>query len=566
MFKSLPQDAREMMSWDWSRLEPYYKDLQQRPLDLDSLKSFLDDWSRLGERVSEIYSRLSVATTVNTADKEAEERYSNYLDNIYPKVKEGDQQIKDKFLKSGLKPDGFELPLKKMRTDAALFREENLPLLAEEEKLSITYDKIVGGQTVNWNGEEKTLLQLSPVYQEQDRALREKAYRLSSERKAEDREKLNDLWKQLLKLRLEIAKNAGYSDFRSFRWDEWYRFDYTPENCIEFQEAIEKVAVPAASRIYKKRSRDLGLDSLRPWDLNVDPLGRPPLRPFDNVTDLQTRTAMMFRKVDPQLGGYFETMMREGLLDLDNRKNKAPGGYCTSFAAARKPFIFANAVGVHDDVQTLLHEAGHAFHTFEKVALPYYPQRSVNLEFAEVASMSMELLAMPYLTKGEGGFYNAEEAGRVSREHYEFLITFWPYMAVVDAFQHWVYENPEAAAEPTELDRKWAELYLRFVPDIDWSGLEETLKIGWQKKLHIFQVPFYYVEYGLAQLGAVQVWKNSLNDKEKAVADYRKALAMGGTASLPELYAAAGAKFAFDEATLSEAVKLIEEKIEELEK
>jgi oligoendopeptidase F len=266
---------------------------------------------------------------------------------------------------------------------------------------------------------------------------------------------------------------------------------------------------------------------------------------------------MIFRNVDMKLGSYFHVMLDEQLLDLENRKNKSPGGYCTGFPAAKRPFILMNAVGLHDDIQTLLHESGHAFHRFESNHLPYYQQRSVGMEFAEVASMAMELLASPYLAKDKGGFYEQSDADRALADHLEKSILFWPYMALVDAFQHWVYENPEDAAHSSRCDDQWSTLWKRFLPWIDWSGLEDELATGWHRKLHIYTVPLYYVEYGLAQLGAVQIWGNALKDQTAAVAAYRTALSLGGTVPIPELFSTAGAHFAFDSETLKTAVTLM---------
>jgi oligoendopeptidase F len=353
-------------------------------------------------------------------------------------------------------------------------------------------------------------------------------------------------------------------DYRAFCWQKLLRFDYTPADCLHFHQAIEAKVVPAAKRIYEKRRQRLGVNALRPWDLEVDPLSRPPLRPFHNGQELQTKSLAIFQQLDPQLAAYFETMVNEGLLDLDNRKNKAPGGYCMPFAAVKRPFIFMNAVGLQDDVQTMLHEAGHAFHVFETSHLPYHQQLQVGEEFGEVASMAMEWLAAPYLS-APGSFYSQAEAARARLEHLERSVLFWPYMAVVDAFQHWVYENPTAAMNPADCDAHWAALWQRFMPGVDWSGLEQELMTGWQRKLHIHQAPFYYVEYGLAQLGAVQVWRNALTDQAEAVANYRRALALGGTVSLPQLYATAGAKFAFDGPTLGSAISLMEKTIAALE-
>lgn len=564
MFDTLPQEATAMSQWSWSQIEPYYHDLATRTLSKATVESFLSDWTRLSERVDEVHQRLYIATTLNTADHESERRFHTFLDEIYPAAEDAEQRLKEKFLNSGLEPAGFELPLQRMRAEAALFRPANLPLFTEEHKLSAQYDKIVGGQTVHWEGQELTLSQLQPVYQETERIRREQAWRLSAERQLADREAINGLWQKFLDLRRQMAANTGLKDYRAFRWQQLHRFDYTPADCFRFHEAIEAEVVPIAQRIYEKRRQRLGVASLRPWDLEVDPLDRSPLRPFSDVAELQTKSAAIFHHLDPQLGAYFDIMRDEGLLDLDNRKNKAPGGYCNALAAAKRPFIFMNAVGLHDDVQTMLHEAGHAFHVFETSPLPYYQQLQVGEEFSEVASMAMEFLGAPYLSAPDG-FYSQAEAARARIGHLEGSILFWPYMAVVDAFQHWVYEHPALALDPAQCDTCWAALWQRFMPGVDWSGLEQEMMTGWQRKLHICQVPFYYIEYGLAQLGAVQVWRNSLADEAGAVASYRRALALGGTASLPELYAAAGAKFAFDAPTLRAAVKLMAETIATLE-
>jgi oligoendopeptidase F len=360
------------------------------------------------------------------------------------------------------------------------------------------------------------------------------------------------------------------------------RFDYTPEDCKSFAAAIEQVVVPAATRIYQKGIQALGLESLRPWDLvdgwhsrptsfagtgtAMHAAGSRQLKPFSSIEELKSKTAAIFHQIDPVLGGYFDSLVAEGLTDLDNRKNKAPGAYCTSFTSIRKPFIFVNAVGTHEDVMTTLHESGHAFHIFETVRIPYIHQLAIPMEFAEVASMGMELLASPYLTKANGGFYTEAEAGRARVEHLEGMILFWPYMAAVDSFQQWVYENPKEGADPAVCDQKWGELWDRFIPGVDYSGLEEVKNTGWHRKLHIHQVPFYYVEYGLAQLGAVQIFGNARHDQASAVAAYRKALALGGKVTLPDLFATARAKFAFDTTTVKKAVDLMESVVKELEK
>ena len=572
MLKNLPTTPEALLAWTWPEIDPYYKELASSSVTDENVAAWLADWSRLGECIEELYARLSVATTVNTADQAAEEGMNKFLDGIFPNVMAAEQQLKEKLLASGLEPDGFGIPLRNMRAEADLFRAANLPLLAEQQKLAIQYDKILGAQTVAWEGQEVTLTRLAINFQQPDRERREKAWKLKAARQLADVEAINELWVKFMDVRARIAKNAGRPSYREYAWQQKLRFDYTPADCKFFAEAIERVMVPAATRIYEKRKKSIGVDTLRPWDLVDGWYSRPApatvaptLRPFASIDELKRGASIIFHKVDPVLGGYFDTLLAEELTDLPNRKNKAPGAYCTAYPTIRRPFVFANAVGIHDDVMTVFHESGHAFHVFETARIPYIQQLAVPMEFAEVASMGMELLASPYLTKTEGGFYPEVEAAHARIEHLESMILFWPFMAVVDSFQQWAYENPARGADPAACGARWGELWDRFIPAVDWSGFEEIKATGWHRKQHIHQVPFYYVEYGLAQLGAVQIFGNALRNQSKAVADYRKALALGGTVTLPELFAAAGARFAFDSATLKTAVGLMEAVIGELE-
>jgi oligoendopeptidase F len=368
-------------------------------------------------------------------------------------------------------------------------------------------------------------------------------------------------------VRVKIAENAGLPDFRAYMWKQRFRFDYSPEDCKSFHAAIEQVVVPAAQRIYERRRQRLGLDTLRPWDLNVDPHGATPIKPYETIDEFKSKSRAIFERVDPEFGEYFQIMLDEDLLDLESRKNKAPGGYSVGLQVAHRPFIFMNNTNTPWDVQTMLHEGGHAFHEFERAHVHFY-QRGENYlpqEFGEVASMGMELIASPYKTKEYGGFYTESEAARAMIELLEGNITFWPYMALVDAFQHWVYENPNQSSNAAKSEEKWAELWDRFIIGIDYSGWENMKKTYWHRQSHIFGAPFYYIEYGLALLGAAQVWANARKDQKKAVTEYRKALALGATVPLPELFAVAGAKFAFDAQTLKEAADLMEEVIGEME-
>ena len=569
---SLPTYAQDALDWTWTDMEPFYAELQARPLDAVGLDAWLADWSRVASFIGEINARLSLNYDLDTANADAEKRYFGFLENAAPAVQAAENGLTKRLLATELEPAGLAVPLRNMRAEVALFREPNLPLFTEERKIATQYDKIVGAQTVEWEGQERPLPQMRPVFENPDRAVRERAWWRVRERQLADRDALNEVWKQLIPLRRRIAANADCADYRAFAWKQYQRFDYAPGDCETFHAAIEAVVVPAVARLYERHRRRLGLDVLRPWDLTngewsrpAPPPGRAALKPYDNAADLLDRTIAVFTRVDPQLGAHFDTMRHEQLLDLDNRKGKAPGGYCTYFAQARRPFIFMNAVGQHTDIQVLLHEGGHAFHAFEASRLPLLQQLNTPMEFNEVASMGMEFLAGPYLAASAGGYYTEAEAARARTEHLEDALLFWPYMAVVDAFQHWVYTHPDDALDTDACDAAWRAQWLRFMPGVDWTGLEAELVTGWHRKLHIFRVPFYYVEYGLAQLGATQVWRNARRDQAEAVVNYRRALALGGTATLPQLFSTAGARFAFDADTLGPSVSLIESTLAELE-
>ena len=566
-FNSLPRDSKSILAMQWTDYEPYYVELEKRSLDESNIQEWLADWSTLAQTVDEHYWRLYIDTTLNTVDEAIDLRYRQYIQDIQPLAKIADQKLKSKLLASGLSPKGFETGLQRIRAEAELFTAENLPLIADEQQLATDYNKIIGALTVIWDGEERTSSEMFALFLDQDRSIRERAWRTVTDRRLKERENINGLWEKFMAVRLQIAENADMPDFRAYVWRQKFRFDYTPANCKAFHAAIEEVVVPAAKRVLERRRQKLGVDSLRPWDLNVDPFGDDPVKPYESMDEFKSKSRVIFEQVDPKFGEYFQTMMGEDLLDLEARKNKAPGAYSLGLHAVHRPFIFMSNTATPDDVLTLLHEGGHAFHEFERAHVNFFQRGEIYLpaEFAEVASMGMELLASPYLTKEQGGFYTEHEAALNLINQLEGIITFWPYMALVDAFQHWVYENPKAGSDPAKCEDRWAELWERFMPGIDYSGLDDAKKTHWQRQLHIHTSPLYYIEYGLAQLGAVQVFGNARRDQKKAVADYRKALALGATVPVPELFAAAGAKFAFDAKTLKEAVDLLEEVIAEME-
>jgi oligoendopeptidase F len=566
-FQKLPTTKDAILVLTWNDLEPYYSDLEARPLNRETVQEWLKDWSRLAETADEQYWRLNIATTQNTADPVIEEKFNKYVEEMQSLVKTAEQKLKDKLLASGLCPTGFETALRRMQAEAEIFREENLPLLGEEIKLVTDYNRIRGSMTFLFEGKERTFYEIYSLLYETDRSTRQRAWEAAQACLLKERQPINELWEKFMPLRLKIASNAGMPDYRAYMWKQKFRFDYSPEDCKSFHAAIEQAVVPAARRVYERRRQRLGIASVRPWDVDVDPYADTPIKTSQSDEDFLAKALSVFQHVDPGLGGYFQTMIDEGLLDIENRKNKAPGAYSLGLHAIHRPFIFMSNTNTPLDVQTILHEGGHAFHEFERAHIHFYQRGELYLpaEFAEVASMGMELLSSPYKTKEYGGFYTESEAARAMIELLETVITFWPYMAVVDAFQHWIYENPAQGSVASKCEEKWAELWDRFMVGIDYSGLEDHKKTYWHRQGHIFDSPFYYVEYGLAQLGAVQVWANARRDQKQAVTNYRKALFLGATVPLPQLFAAAGASFAFNAETLKQAVDIMEEVINEME-
>jgi len=553
---------------DWTVFQNRYNELAAAPLTADSVSGWLERWSELNRVVEEVGSIVHIESTLDTTDAAKEQAFLNFVENMEPGYRRAEQSLKERLLAYATSDEalgeGLRVPLRKMRNQADLFREANIPLLTELAKLGNEYDKITGGLKAEWDGEEKNLSQLDSLLLDQDRATRERAWRMIMGLWQSKRAELNDVFGRMLAQRHQMAQNAGLPDFRAYTFRAYDRFDYSPDDCRRFHDAIEAVVVPAAARVYARKRAKLGLDSLRPWDVDVDADGAP-LKPYQGQEALIQGSLNMFQHVGPALARHFATMAEEGLLDLDTRSGKALGGYCSSLVWRQRPFIFMNGDGVHDDVQTMLHEAGHAFHAFEAFSLPYIWQMDVPMEFCEVASMSMELLAAPYLTRAHGGFYTPAEAARARSQHLSSILLFLPYMAVVDGFQHWVYTHPAAAADPANCDAVWGDLWDRFMRGIDWTGFEAEKVSGWHRKLHIFHAPFYYVEYGMAQVGALQVWRNALRDQSQAVDTYHNALKLGGTRPLPELFAAAGAEFRFDEAMLTDLVALIEDTLQQLE-
>ena len=561
----LPTSADAFRDASWTDIEPYYQELASRSLDEDSVERWLADWSELESLVSEAGSLAYFAYTCNTADPALEAAQIRHDAEIGPKAQQARTRLQKRFVDLGYTRPGLQTTVERFRNQIELFRDDNVQLFTDISKLETEWAKVNGAMTVQWNGEQKTPAQLLPFLESSDRAEREKAFKLRAKAYLEQRDVLAGLFDQMLELRQQVGHNAGFDNYRDFIHREKNRFDYTPDDCFRFHAAVEETMRPVCARILERRQKKLGLESLRPWDLDVDPSGKPPLKPFADDRELIERTSDVVGNLDPDFRGYINTMASAGLLDLDNRQGKAPGGYSTTLNHRKLPLIFMNAVGIDDDVRTLIHESGHAFHGFEASRLPLLFQRHPGHEMAEVASMSMELLSSPYINKEGGGYYSVEDARRSNRIALEGVILFFPHCASVDAFQQWIYTDP-AGADAASRDLKWLELRRRLEADVvDWSGLDQERIARWYQQPHFFANPFYYIEYGIAQLGALQVWRNSLSDPAAAVRDYRSALALGATERLPDLYAAAGARLIFDAQGMKELASLVEEELARLD-
>jgi oligoendopeptidase F len=547
----------------WPDIRAHYDALEARMLTAETVAVWLADWSSVESAVTEAASLSAIAYTCDTANVAKEAAHRRFSMEILPFLEERSTALARKLVECGLEVPGFSEPLRRFRQGIAIFREANVAVSAEIESASATYQRITGGMTAEWEGRKLPLPQFQPFLLDPDRTVRERAYRTMTQPYVAARPEMAALFDQLFGLRQQMAANADFPDFQAYCFAAKNRFDYTADDCRRFHDAVEAAVVPAVERRMRRRRERLGVPSLRPWDLQVSADGALPEPAFADATQLAGTSARIFTQLAPALGHEFQVMIDEGLLDLASREGKAPGGYCDTLHAIGRPFIFMNAVGIEDDVTTLLHEAGHAFHSFAAHDQPLLWQRHPGSEACELASMSMELLAAPLLAQPTG-FYEPERAVRARREHLEDILTTLPHVASVDAFQSWIYTSGDGA-DASARDAAWLRIRSRFETAIDWTGLRDERIARWYKQLHIFLYPFYYIEYGIAQLGALQVWRNHRKDPTGAVAAYRRALALGATRSLPELYAEAGARLIFDVDGMRELTDLVEEELERLD-
>lgn len=546
----------------WDVLSPYFNQLLEREINNKTdLENWLKDRSELEAFISEDMAWRYVRMTCDTTNKELEQAYLFFVTEIEPQISPLTDKLNHKLIQSPfvneLEKEKYFIYLRGIRKEIEIFREENVPLMAEISTESQKYGAIIGSMSVEIDGKELTMQQAANFLKNPDRNKRETAFKKINEKRQAHAAELDELFNKLISLRHQVAVNAGFENFRDYMFAAMGRFDYTPKDCFDFHTAIQKEVMPLVKAFAEKRKKDLGLNSLRPWDMEVDTQNREALEPFTSGKDLIDKTERCFRKVDDYFAWCIETMDNMERLDLESRKGKAPGGYNYPMSETSVPFIFMNAASSTRDVETMVHEGGHAVHSFLSKDLELAAFKNCPSEVAELASMSMELLSYD----GQDEFYpNKEDFNRAKEEHLEGIIKILPWIATIDKFQHWIYSNPSHTAQ--ERKDYWLQLSKDFGTGmVDWSGYENIQAYTWQKQLHLYEVPFYYIEYGMAQLGALAVWRNYLNNKSKAIAQYKEALSLGYTKTIGDIYKTAGIEFNFTEGYIKELMAFVKDEL-----
>ena len=550
---------------DWISLEPYFKELTERPLKSKAdLSQWLQDLSELEAVVSEDACWRQIKMTCDTTDKSLEDAFTYFCMEIQPKLQAYADQLNKKLIAcsytSELDQSLYHTYLRSVRKSIELFREENIPIAAELSVLQQQYGAIAGKMTVEVDGKEYTLQQAAKFLESSDRKLRESVYHKIQDRRKQDENAMHELYSTLIAKRHQIAVNAGFENYRDYKFKELGRFDYTKDDCFQFHDAVKQYVLPLVNEIYERKRQKLGLDTLRPWDTEAEPAGTQPLKPFTTGEELYGKTVTCFDQLNPFFADCLRKMKEMNHFDLESRKGKAPGGYNCPLAESGAPFIFMNAAGQMSDVTTMVHEGGHAVHSFLAHPLPLSAFKEYPIEIAEVASMAMELFSMDHW---QAFFDNASDLQRAKEHQLERTITIFPWIAIIDKFQHWVYEHPQHSVE--ERTDAWMNILTEFSTSaIDYTGLDAYRAIGWQRQLHLFEVPFYYIEYGIAQLGAIGLWMQYKKNPKQALDNYMNALSLGGTKTLPELYNAAGLEFNLTPAYIKTLMEFVKTEMDQL--
>lgn len=549
----------------WESLEPLYTELRDRPINsANDLEKWLHDRSEVEAALEEDFAWRYIRMTCDTANEELLKNFQYFATEIEPKIAPYSNELNKKLVNSEwvdqLDHDKYFIYLRGVKKSLELFREENIPLQTEIQVEQQKYQSITGSMSVHIGDKEFTLEQASVFLKDTDRTKRQEVWEKITERRLQDKDQLDKLFDHLRELRHKVALNAEFENFRDYMFQALGRFDYTPQDCYAFHEAIEREIVPILREQAQKRKEALKLDTLKPWDMDVDISGKPALKPFSSGDELIEKSIQCFSNINRYLGERLEIMKDNNLFDVESRKGKAPGGYNYPLSETGAPFIFMNSANTFRDLTTMVHEGGHAVHTFLTADLELNDFKHCPSEVAELASMSMELISMD---NWDVYFDNEEDLKRAKRDQLFDVLKTLPWVAVVDQFQHWIYTNPgHTDAERTEA---WIQIYEPFGAGFaDWSGHQEAERNLWQKQLHIFEVPFYYIEYGMAQLGAIAVWKNYKENPEKGLQQYLDALKLGYTKTIKEIYETAGIKFDFSAAYVKELAEFVKAEMDKL--
>lgn len=549
----------------WELLKPYFDNLLSRPLDsTPALEQWLKDSSELGSVISEDMAWRYIKMTCDTNSEELRNSFNDFIQNIEPHISPISNQLNKKLIAcphtSNLTKQGYDIYLRSVKNSIDLFREENIPLNTQLQELEQQFGAISGEQSITYNGEKMTLQKASVYLKDLNRNVREEVYYKIMERRAEDETSLNELFSKLINIRHQVALNTGFKNYRDYKHRALGRFDYSVQDCLNFHESVKQHVLPLIKAHEEKRKLKLKINDYRPWDTSVDEEGKAPLKPFATAAELVQKTIICFSKIDPYFGNCIEIMDRMRRLDLESRIGKSPGGYQYPLYETDVPFIFMNAVGLHRDLVTMVHEGGHAIHSFLNKDLELVEFKSPTSEVAELASMSMELISMEHWNVF---FSDEDELKRAKRQQLEGVMDALPWIAAIDKFQHLLYQKPNHTTE--ERYEIWTGLMKDFGSEvINYKGLEEFVKRKWQIQLHLFEVPFYYIEYGFAQLGAIAMWRQYKQDPKKAIDNYKKALGLGYTKSIPQIYEAAGIKFDFSPAYVKELMSFVKEEYEKI--
>ena len=554
----------------WENIKPYVNDLLQRKLSCSScLETLISDSSNLAEHISETGALFYIDMTCDTENDEKKNAFLNFVEYVRPKLSEFSDKLNRKIINHPSiedLPTRYDLMIRGIKSDIEIFRIENIPLGVKQTKLVTRAQGITGAMTVEFEGKERTFPEMKAYLESNDRKQRQNAWESMVKRWMQNSDELSEIFDKLIGIRHQISLNAGFESYTDYMFRAMHRFDYSVEDCLIFHKSIEEVCMPITKKINSERLSAFGLDTLSPWDVNEksgsgpDVSGKQPLRPFETVDEMVAKLSKLFHNMSNDLGIKFDKLVEMDTLDLETRKGKAPGGYQYYLEKSRIPFIFMNAAGLQGDLETMIHESGHAFHSLYCGHLDLIDERDYPIEFAEVASMSMELLTQPEWNI----FYEKQDdANRARISHLEGVVFLLPWIATIDAFQHWIYANPKHTRD--ERKNQWISLRERFGSVMDWKGNEEFRELSWQQQGHLFGVPFYYVEYGIAQLGALQLWQTHRNNPEKALKSYSNAMKLGNTKTLPDLFAAAELKLGFDEEHLYSLINEVEIAMSEIQ-